>query len=93
MSYMSPQFVYQLQLNYYCHSLLALDLSFLPLNNFWPPETVQLSNLCLLTHANLETISMVPFNSATSLQPVGSTYTYIYLKHLDCNRRPAQRMS
>ena len=38
MSCMSPQFIYQLQLNYYCHSLLVLDLNLPPLNNFRLPE-------------------------------------------------------
>ena len=32
MSCMSPQFIYQLQLNYYCHSLLVLNLSLMPLD-------------------------------------------------------------
>ena len=32
MSCMSPQFIYQLQFDYYCHSLPMLNLSFLPLN-------------------------------------------------------------
>ena len=49
MSCMSPQFVYQLQFDFYCYSQLALNLSLLPLNIFRPPETIQLSNLCLST--------------------------------------------
>ena len=60
---------------------------------FWPPETVQLSYLCYSTLCSTGNFPTAPTDSTTSLRPMGHTYTCIYSKYLDHDRRLAQCMS
>ena len=88
-SHMSPQFIYQLRLNYYCHSLPALNLS-LPLD-----ISGNCSTLEPLPFDFMPTWKLFPWYPMTLWLPWNpwEGHIPIYLKYLDCDRRPAQHTS
>ena len=92
MSCMSPQFIFQLRLDYYCHFPPAHDLSLPPhsISSLWKVKLFDSRTSAFRLHTQPETILMAPSDSLTSLRPVGSAYTCIYSKYLDHNRRLAQ---
>ena len=60
--------------------LLTFDLSLAPLNIFQPQKLFDSQPSVLHLCMSPEIISVAPFDSATSLQSIGSAYTCIQLE-------------